>query len=177
MSNYILTTDGELYHYGVKGQRWGVRRYQNKDGTLTKAGKRRLAKVTRTRDVKAREYDRLAKRGMVDFEHDKDYIRLLKKDSPYGEMMRKITGYDNDNDTEAVFGYGMKELWKQEIEEANHTANLSRDRAEAYIKAHDALMKMDLTSATKKDVIRKGRDVIVSTWAEQSDRGDIRYDT
>lgn len=31
----------ELYHHGVKGQRWGVRRYQNYDGTLTAAGKAR----------------------------------------------------------------------------------------------------------------------------------------
>ena len=31
----------ELYHYGVKGQKWGIRRYQNKDGTLTAAGKSR----------------------------------------------------------------------------------------------------------------------------------------
>ena len=32
----------ELYHHGVLGQKWGVRRYQNKDGTLTQAGKVRL---------------------------------------------------------------------------------------------------------------------------------------
>ena len=31
----------ELYHHGVKGQRWGIRRYQNSDGTLTTAGMRR----------------------------------------------------------------------------------------------------------------------------------------
>jgi hypothetical protein len=32
----------ELYHYGIKGMKWGVRRYQKKDGTLTPAGKKRL---------------------------------------------------------------------------------------------------------------------------------------
>ena len=31
----------ELYHWGVKGQKWGVRRYQNKDGSLTPAGRKK----------------------------------------------------------------------------------------------------------------------------------------
>lgn len=31
----------ELYHFGIKGQKWGVRRFQKKDGTLTSAGKKR----------------------------------------------------------------------------------------------------------------------------------------
>ena len=35
----------ELYHHGVLGQRWGFRRYQNADGTLTPAGRRRANKL------------------------------------------------------------------------------------------------------------------------------------
>ena len=40
---YVILND-ELYHHGIKGQRWGVRRFQNEDGTRTAAGKRRRAK-------------------------------------------------------------------------------------------------------------------------------------
>ncbi len=34
----------ELYHHGVKGQKWGVRKYQNPDGSLTPEGKKRYNK-------------------------------------------------------------------------------------------------------------------------------------
>lgn len=39
--------ENELYHHGIKGQRWGVRRFQNKDGSLTKAGQKRVDKAQR----------------------------------------------------------------------------------------------------------------------------------
>ena len=38
------TKEVYLAHYGIKGQKWGVRNYQNEDGTLTEAGKSRYAK-------------------------------------------------------------------------------------------------------------------------------------
>lgn len=36
----------ELYHFGIKGQKWGIRRYQNEDGSLTPAGKKRYGKMS-----------------------------------------------------------------------------------------------------------------------------------
>jgi hypothetical protein len=41
MDEYIEKGDNFLAHHGIIGQRWGVRRYQNHDGSLTAAGRRR----------------------------------------------------------------------------------------------------------------------------------------
>lgn len=52
--------NNELQHWGVKGMRWGFRRYQNKDGSLTAAGKKRYDKEK----TKLEEREKVLKRKM-----------------------------------------------------------------------------------------------------------------
>lgn len=47
-----------LYHWGIKGQKWGIRRYQNPDGTLTPAGKARYG--TETEKMAAKDAQRMS---------------------------------------------------------------------------------------------------------------------
>lgn len=53
MGQEKLLSDKELYHHGILGQKWGVRRYQNADGTLTSEGRERMLAKARKYESKA----------------------------------------------------------------------------------------------------------------------------
>lgn len=68
--------DGDLYHHGIKGQRWGIRRFQKKDGSLTPAGKKRYSDDARSKESFTtkhynKAYERYKAEGYTDKEADK----------------------------------------------------------------------------------------------------------
>lgn len=123
----------ELYHWGIKGMKWGVRRYQNADGSLTPAGQRRLAQRENKRADRAKKKemrnDSRNRRLLSDADLEKKIRRLEKE-----KQLKKLTNEEINPGRVAVAGvlaavgttvattviagavkYGIKATMKQEF--------------------------------------------------------------
>lgn len=83
-----MANDLYLQHYGVKGMKWGIRRYQNKDGTLTNAGKRRARKQEAKELRKQRKSDMKNRRYLSDKDLDAK-VNRLKKEKQLKELIEE----------------------------------------------------------------------------------------
>lgn len=75
----------ELYHHGIKGMKWGVRRFQKKDGSLTPAGKNRYETRQAKRDKRAEKYETRAAK----YQRDIDELKSKGINSPYIDKLEK----------------------------------------------------------------------------------------
>lgn len=133
-----------LRHWGIKGMKWGVRRYQNEDGTLTELGQRRYA-----RDAKEKEY------GSYDEGSGKYYKMVGKKN----QKERKDLDVDANRyvreDTERE---------KAIVDSTRQLAGNLKTATDASIRnAKSNKPKMDLSNMSDKDM----RDAINRAMLER----------
>ena len=108
---YINPTPSELYHHGVLGQKWGIRRYQNKDGSLTSAGKAKLRQFKKDETASIRK--KLSEKKTKINEKISNSESAEKKK----ELRSKLQKAKNDAKAEidVIKNYTLKDIQKEKI--------------------------------------------------------------
>lgn len=103
---YNENQNGDLTHHGIKGQRWGVRRFQNKDGSLTQAGRKRY-------DTDIEGAKEKVKKAKDDY--NKSYARYNAA-TLYGSVYNQKAAEDLDKHARKL-GYAKQDLQSEKIKD------------------------------------------------------------
>ena len=159
--------NAELYHHGVKGQRWGIRRYQNKDGSLTALGQKRYAKELAKLEAekkRIRQQEQTAKKikKLDDMRKDLDERKkaLNPDDTPEPANQQKTPS--------APKKQKLSELSNEEIQAKIDRMNLENKYKELAQERIDAVSKKEVSKGQKfvMEVLEKsGKNIATQTVA------------
>ena len=119
----------ELTHFGIKGQKWGIRRYQNQDGTLTAAGKAKYKKyvsaASKSLDERRHAYGKINEAMMWRETHPR-YLRNMRE-MAYSEYVNnpKMDIYTSKN----ALSYRKQKRYEKKIKSFQKKLNMTLDEA------------------------------------------------
>ena len=99
MQDYILIHSADICHWGILGQRWGVRRYQNEDGTRTELGKQRYGSTGIRAAIARRQNEKVDKSFKKWQEGSKNKEDAINKGKTY---TKKRVEYEKDKSNKEV---------------------------------------------------------------------------
>lgn len=172
MSDYYLTSsasfisDDELYHYGIKGQKWGVRRYQNKDGSLTPAGKKRRSSSDEVRNMSTDELRQKVRR----LNNEQRYIDLTKSSS--SSISKTADGIERAS----RIGGDANRIYKSMNGENNPYSKVANQGIDAMSRTARLTKKIDSNVRSKNDTakaLKKLEAMSDADLAKEVDRLDL----
>ena len=172
MSDYYLTSsasfisDDELYHYGIKGQKWGVRRYQNKDGSLTPAGKKRRSNFDEVRNMSTDELRQKVRR----LNNEQRYIDLTKSSSSF--ISKTADGIERVS----RIGGDANRIYKSMNGENNPYSKVANQGIDAMSRTARLTKKIDSNVRSKNDTakaLKKLETMSDADLAKEVDRLDL----
>lgn len=124
---YRLISEEELQHHGIKGQKWGVRRYQNEDGSLTAKGKQRYG----TKENFEREYPQESKKKMKKAKQEVDVYKDAAGKAQRGmEEGRQKKNKKQREDVDADVRERAYKMSDQELRDAVNRLNMEERYAQ-----------------------------------------------